>query len=203
MKIYNYDKVTKEFISETNATESPLEKGKYLVPANATTIKVNAVKTGYTRVFNETKKVWEYVEDNRGMIIYDTGTKQESKVDYLGAIKSGFTKIKPTEFDVWDTKTNAWVIDTVAEQEAQKQSINNAIQNLLDTTAQKYRYDNIMSARSYAGYTNPFQVEAKKLAVWASNCWVKAGQIEANVQSGTIPMPTVAEVLAQMPVYVA
>ena len=70
MKIYNYDKVTKEFISETNATESPLEKGKYLVPANATTIKVNAVKIGYARVFNEAKKVWEYIIDNRGKTYY-------------------------------------------------------------------------------------------------------------------------------------
>lgn len=60
----------------------------------------------------------------------------------------------------------------------------------------------MMSARSYAGYTNPFQTEAQKLAVWASDCWVVAGTIEADVKAGLRPMPTVAEVIAELPAYV-
>jgi len=82
---------------------------------------------------------------------------------------------------------------------ALKKRIDNAIQNLLDTTAQKYQYDNMMSARSYAGYDNQFQAEAQTLAVWASNCWVKIGEIEADVEAGNRAMPTADEVLAEMP----
>lgn len=78
--------------------------------------------------------------------------------------------------------------------------INAAIQNLLDAKAQELRYDNIMSVRSYAGFVSPFQTEAQTIAVWAADCWVKAGEIEAAVLAGTRPMPTVAEVLAEMPV---
>jgi hypothetical protein len=77
-----------------------------------------------------------------------------------------------------------------------------SIHGLLDATAKTYRYDNIMSARSYTGYVNPFQIEAQSLAVWASNCWVKAGEIEADVLAGIRPMPTVGEVLAEMPIYI-
>lgn len=77
-----------------------------------------------------------------------------------------------------------------------KAEIEQAIQNMLDTKAKELRYDNMMSARSYAGYVNPFQVEAQALAVWCANCWIKAGELEAL---GT-PM-TVEEVLAQMPVF--
>ena len=120
-----------------------------------------------------------------------------SEVDWKIAIDSAYNYVDATTSTLSrkDFRTQAQIeADT-------KEEINTAIQNLLDTTAQKYRYDNIMSARSYAGYTNPFQAEAQKLAVWASNCWVKAGQIEADVQNGVIPMPTVAEVLAQMPIY--
>jgi hypothetical protein len=84
---------------------------------------------------------------------------------------------------------------------AKQKESNSAIQNHLDTKAQEFRYDNMMSTRSYAGYTNPFQAEAQALAVWASNCWVVAGQIEADVQSGVRTMPTVDEVLAELPVY--
>lgn len=80
-------------------------------------------------------------------------------------------------------------------------SINDAIQNLLDTTAQKYKYDNMMSARSYTGYTNPFQTEAQSLANWCATCWQTAGQIQLDVQSGKRPMPTAEEVLAEMPKY--
>jgi hypothetical protein len=79
---------------------------------------------------------------------------------------------------------------------------NSAIQNLLDTTAQTYRYDNMMSARSYTGYVNPFQIEAQSLAVWASSCWVKAGEIEADVLAGIRPIPTADELLAEMPIYI-
>lgn len=82
-----------------------------------------------------------------------------------------------------------------------KKEFNNAIQNHLDTKAQELRYDNIMSARSYAGYDNPFQQEALKLSQWASNCWVVAGQIETDVSDGTRTMPTVDEIISELPQY--
>lgn len=83
--------------------------------------------------------------------------------------------------------------------EQDQQAISSAIQNMLDTKAQSMRYDNMMSARSYAGYANPFQVEAQSLAVWGANCWAKAGQIDLDVSNGKRPMPTVEEVLSEMP----
>ena len=78
-----------------------------------------------------------------------------------------------------------------------KAEIEQAIQSMLDAKARELRYDNMMSARSYAGYVNPFQAEAQALAVWCAECWKKAGELEA---SGVVY--TVDEVLAQMPVYV-
>ena len=84
----------------------------------------------------------------------------------------------------------------------QVQDINNAIQNHLDTKAQEFKYDNMMSARSYAGYTNPFQTEAQALATWCADCWATAGTIQADVEAGNRAMPTVDEVLAELPVYV-
>lgn len=93
--------------------------------------------------------------------------------------------------------------NTLAEEEYQtslneqtKSEITSAIQSMLDAKAKELRYDNMMSARSYAGYTNPFQEEAQALAVWCANCWKKAGELEAL---GTVA--SVEEVLAQMPGY--
>lgn len=90
----------------------------------------------------------------------------------------------------------------VATIEKTKTDLSNAVQSLLDTKAQEFRYDNMMSARSYAGYTNPFQTEAQSLAIWAADCWVAAGQIEADVIAGNRTIPTAEEVQSEMPVYV-
>lgn len=62
MNIYNYNKETKEFISQTIANPNPLEKGKYLIPANATTIEVLPHKDSFKIYFNEELKEWEYLE---------------------------------------------------------------------------------------------------------------------------------------------
>jgi len=58
-----------------------------------------------------------------------------------------------------------------------------------------------VSARSYAGYENPYQTEANKLAVWSSDCWKKAEEIERDVELGDRPMPTVEEVISELPVF--
>lgn len=171
MKIYNYNKETKEFISQTIANPNPLEIGDYLIPANATTIEVLNPKDGFRLVFNEElgeweyletptvyvfdsetneyksrhkntfligykqfkieenetiikplitkenfavcfnkdKQEWEYKEDNRNKTVYSTTTKEALIVDYLGAIRGGFTLLVPTEFDRWEN--NSWIID--------------------------------------------------------------------------------------------
>jgi len=193
---YIYDKQTKEFLREDKGQSDPI-KGGVFTPPNCTTVKPLAKKDGFVCVVNESE--WAYIEDNRGITVYDINTKLDSRVSYLGTIKEGFTKLVPSEFDVWNG--TAWEIDLVAQATAQAKSINNAIQNHLDTKAQEFRYDNMMSARSYTGYTNAFQAEAQALATWASECWVVAGEIEADVEAGTREMPTVDEVLAELPVY--
>ena len=80
-------------------------------------------------------------------------------------------------------------------------AISNAIQNHLDTKAQSLRYDNINAIGKYVGYANDFQAEAESLGAWASSCWKVAEQIEVDVQSGARVMPTVDEVLAELPAY--
>lgn len=109
MKIHNYNKDTKEFTTSTNATENPLEKGKYLIPANATIKEQIALKDSFAICFNEELDKWEYIEDNRDKTVYSTADKTESKISYLGALKDGFTFLKPNVYDKWNgTK---WIKD--------------------------------------------------------------------------------------------
>lgn len=89
-----------------------------------------------------------------------------------------------------------------ATQQEQRDAISAAIQKMLDDKAISLRYKNIDSVAKYIGYPNAFQAEAIKLASWAALCWEIAGSVEAQVNAGTLPIPTVEQALAMMPSYV-
>lgn len=108
MKVYKYNIETKEFIQEQEISE------QYGVNLPFTTsVKPLTNKDGFAICFNGTK--WEYIEDNRNIVVYNKETKQESKIDYIGKIKDDVTTLKPEQFDVWDYDNNVWILDLVAK----------------------------------------------------------------------------------------
>lgn len=69
-----------------------------------------------------------------------------------------------------------------------------------DTKAQERRYDNRLTCALRAGYPGPFQAEGQAFAVWMDTCNALGYQIMDEVLSGTRPVPTVAELIADLPV---
>lgn len=94
-----------------------------------------------------------------------------------------------------------YVEPTIPEptQEELKALFISSIQNLLDSKAKEKGYDSILSACSYAGYDNPFRAEGEVYGAWRANCWQTGYQILAEVEAGTRLMPTIEEVLLEMP----
>ena len=77
-----------------------------------------------------------------------------------------------------------------------------AIQNTLDEAARANGYDDIVSACSYAGYPNVFQEEAITFGQWRANVWAYGYAELDKVIAGTRPVPTIPEILAELPALV-
>lgn len=92
-----------------------------------------------------------------------------------------------------------------------RETMTNAVQTLVDNKAREFRWDDIKSARAGAGVPLEgtesdaevaIHTEAVKLAKWDRAVWAKAGEIEAAVLARTREIPTVEELLAELPVLV-
>ena len=85
--------------------------------------------------------------------------------------------------------------------EQAKASMESAIQEHIDNEAKARGYDNIVSACSYAGYPNVFQTEAISLGNFRSACWTKAYEVQASIDTGTISIPTIDELILMLPIF--
>lgn len=76
-----------------------------------------------------------------------------------------------------------------------------AVQKHLDDFARTRNYDNIMSAATYATSTVPKFAAEGQYAVYARDAtWSKCYEVLAAVEAGSRPMPTLDELLAELPV---
>lgn len=135
----------------------------------------------------------------------DTGEliRTESPADWMGS-----TDVTPPAFDpatagcFW--RGGAWevVVPTpvtpgeifaakVAEYEF-------SVRAYLDEGARAAQYDNILSARSYAGYPNKYQAESITFIVWSAAVWDAATTTLNAVLAGA-SIPPLDEFMASLP----
>lgn len=127
MKIYIYDKKTKELKAEIEAPLDPLESAKqgkniYMLPASATFVKPKQNTPNKINIWDGAK--WELLDDYRGYQIYNTSNKEIKTIENIGetTIQEGYTTLEPFEFSIWNGKK--WVDDIETLKEIQKNKIN-------------------------------------------------------------------------------
>lgn len=136
---------------------------------------------------------------------------------YQANFKGLSTDVKPTDVVsyAWfhETDTNKdyqfinsiWVyqsesISPTPEPNQLQIQIVDAVQNVLDTTARSRNYDGILSLCSYAASTHlVFGPEGRAGLAWRDLVWSTCYQILADVQNAVRTVPTVDEVLAEIP----
>lgn len=74
-----------------------------------------------------------------------------------------------------------------------------ALEALYDSKAQERRYDNRYTCALRAAYAGPYQPEGTAFAVWMDTCNAQCYALLLEVQAGTVPMPTIEEVIAGLP----
>lgn len=76
-----------------------------------------------------------------------------------------------------------------------------AVQKHLDTTAQQRGYDSTYTCLSYLNSTDEiWRRESNAFNAWRDSVWRKCHEILNAFLAGHIPQPTVAELLAKLPV---
>jgi len=86
--------------------------------------------------------------------------------------------------------------ETLAQTQA---SYTTALEAMYDTTAQSRKYDNRLTCALRAGYAGPFQAEGTAFAVWMDTCNAYAYQVMTEVLLATRPLPTVQELISELP----
>ncbi len=111
------------------------------------------------------------------------------------------------EGNIWSQK---WELVELSENEInerQNQMIERfsfMVQLHMDTIAKQKGYGDSrtspsVSARSYAGFPNPFQAECILFSQWAASCWELCYQILDEVKQETRPIPTEQELIDLLP----
>lgn len=112
--------------------------------------------------------------------------------------------VKAEQYSDWAEVANDFVMPRTPEEIALElqQGFTRVVQAHLDDTATLKGYDGILSATSYAGYTNQFQAEGIAYGVWRSAVWAKCYEIMAEVQAGKRSVPSESELIAELPTIV-
>jgi len=85
-------------------------------------------------------------------------------------------------------------LDIVVTNRGMTNHFNKAIDQVaevLDAGAQKYGFDSILSARSYAGFDNNYQQIGKDLGNWAVSIWVPLEKAIEDIKSGKVDIKDV------------
>lgn len=132
--------------------------------------------------------------------VYKISTVQKPSVDYTQVVEEQSPELIN---DMW---TQVWLVRPASAEEQSTamakitRQFTDAIQNYLDVTAQTRNYSNIISACSYAAGTHPkYSLEGKACLSWREAVWDKSYEILNDVQAGNRPIPTIEQVISELP----
>ena len=127
----------------------------------------------------------------------ESGVESNNLAELIAALPEGvaYEMVDEAEAVVW------WAANQPAPAPADLQKLfTEAIQGHLDAFARTRNYDGILSAATYATSTVPkFRAEGQYAVEARDAVWAKGYEILAEVAGGQRPLPTLEEVIAELP----
>ena len=148
------------------------------------------VADGYEVVFDTPKP-----ECGELQVAYQDGTEIDSK---------GNRVIKWSIKDMFEDTPEK----TKAEQEAEymtkklqdtAKAMEQGIENHINETVKAKGYNSQDSIAKYLVQGNPFYDECTAISLWIGSVWVYSHQVQADVMANTRAMPTIEELIAELP----
>jgi hypothetical protein len=128
MIIYHYNPINGEYLEQSEARESPLDPGEYLIPAHATATPPPNAAPGFAAVW--IGESWETLEDHRGQTVYDRQTGRARVIDALGPVPEDVTNDAPGMYQMWDSTEKAWTLDPAQASAAVRAERDRRIQDI-------------------------------------------------------------------------
>lgn len=143
-----------------------------------------------------TKIYKEYIENADGGLGYET---YDEELYFKAASWCNETQLATIE-DKGDYYEVVEIPPYVPTEEEIQKMLTDGVQAYMDTTAQTRGYDNIHTACSYANSTDEvFKAEGTACLAWRDSVWRKCYNILDEVKTGIRPIPTLEEVIAELP----
>lgn len=135
----------------------------------------------------ETLKSYGYLPIVGSEPEYDRATHRVGNVSYV----VGVNEVVKT-YEVVEIPREEIIATTVKTMEE-------AIETHINTTVKAKGYNNQDSIAKYLVSGNPFYDECTAISLWIGNVWVYAHQVQADILAGTRAMPTLEELIAELP----
>ena len=129
----------------------------------------------------------------------------------LGTDTEFYKSIGMEEMEVEQAYDGIWYVagyaptQPVQEVKAEIQKrLTDGVQNWMDTKVQERNYDNVHTCVGTYLYSpiEKFRLEAEAVRDWVSYVWAKCYEILAQVEAGERDIPTLEEVISELPVLV-
>ena len=163
-------------------------------------------------------KVWtKEILDGIGAVpIFETpkptvGELEVAVLDGWEVDVKGNTVQKWTVRDMFSDYTNEeGVVVTKAEQEAEyldkkmqylAKAMEQGIESHINEIVKAKGYNSQDSIAKYLVSGNPFYTECTAISLWIGSVWVYSHQVQADVMDGIRTMPTLEELIAELPVF--
>ena len=200
---YVFDSQTKEYTGRSVADEDQLNPGNYLLPRNSTFLEAPETEANEIAVYHITEdeiESWTVEIDFREKVLFSTSTGEKLPSLEIGdVVPPDCTEIpRPSTSHTWNGAD--WGLTQEAQLLLLKDAVTAYGNEVLDTIAKSWRYNDIGYAVSYVGDENPkYNAEALALKSYRSQIWTLMDEIEAEFLAGNILFTTLEEAIELFP----